>query len=111
MPNKTPLQEILDAVESGISGFGLPPLPPLSKLIPSKQGEKSKEANKSITHIVKEAREVPQFEPGSLTKRNPDYHSVELNSGKMNIYSSKRGEIELKSKIEPRSIFVENSHH
>lgn len=112
MPNRTPLQEIMDTIEGGIHNFGLPPLPPLSKLIPSKQGEKLEEDNKSLNPIVKDVTEIPQYAPGSLTKRNPNYHSVEFNSGKMNVYSCGKGrETPLPEKVELRirNVFVRQS--
>lgn len=110
MTQKSPLQEIMDSVESGISSFGLPPLPPLSKLVPNKK-EEVKEPGESITSILKEGdvKEAPRFEAGSLAMRDNRYSHVDFDATKMNIYGGKdKGEITpLESKIVPRQIFVE----
>jgi len=111
MAEKSPLQEIMDSVESGISGFGLPPLPPLSKLIPLGKKEEVKEPGESITSILKEGdvKEAPRFEANSPTMRDDRYAHVDFDSTKMNVYAGKdKGEITpLESKIVPRQIFVE----
>lgn len=82
MPNqeRTPLQEIMNTVESGFAGFGLPPLPPLSKLVPGTKGEKPKEVNHPVIPFVTDVREVER----------PELAHIDFDSAKMNVYGSKR---------------------
>ncbi|MCK4222124.1 MAG: hypothetical protein KAX25_04570 [Dehalococcoidia bacterium] len=84
----TPLQEMLHSVESSVRIFGLPPLPPLSKL-PSpdslfapqgqlEETEKGKEKEKSpgqrrksVFLAVEDVREVVEEEQKSTTPARP----------------------------------------
>ncbi len=93
MPNKerTPLQEIMNTVESGFAGFGLPPLPPLSKLVPGTKGEKPKEANHPVIPFITDVREIEHPEPDVLgVTTKPEFAHIDYDSAKMNVYGSKR---------------------
>lgn len=114
MPNKekniTPLQEIMNTVESSISGFGLPPLPPLSKLIPPGNREEPEKVKEPVAPIVEEKKkEVDKREEVA-----PDITDTHGHSGEYTVYNcSKRRETpipaSLKKELRIRDVFVRQS--
>lgn len=110
MPNKSPLQEIMNNIEGGISGFGLPPLPPLSKLIPSgNKEEPEKEEPEEVKKPKKilEVDEVETHKEDEHIQTDTRWKSGESNMGK--VYDGGRGRVTplpKKSELRIRNVFV-----
>lgn len=106
---KTPLGEIMNTVESSISGFGLPPLPPLSKLIPGRKEEEPEEAKKPVAPTIVDVREVDKREEGVLGPTDTRWSSAEFNPDKVYDCGIGRTTPLPKAELRIRDVFVRQS--